>query len=535
MSQAMQTQTIVFGDAPFVATFQMEEQEDVEERGKGWVGILAIEGHPTSDKRFLIPGEIGQRDLPLPIAPSHEKQAETETVGRIEIIEHIPAAEFDKEGWDLPENISDKAVVIWGEGTFDGSEESEDAIRAMENGVGISLDLPMDRQAIIDANTLEEVDPRDLEDEDLMGLMFGIVPDGYLRGIAGKIGGASLASIAAFEETRIKIVEDHALVASAVRIQGSETLTASAAGLAPLKPPSSWFYMEELDEPTPLTVTDEGQVFGHLALWNQCHTAFASCERPPHSDSGYAFFHVGQIETAEGDLVNVGRVTVGNQGAAKGGHASLVLGRQGAMEHYDKSGCVAAFVRAKDGKHGIWLSGAVRSDAPAERIRDMRANPPSGDWREYELVAVLSVPVPGFPIPRAEAILVASGADEEIPVLIATGYAPDRVDILTYRRRMRDLRNRALEALAVDPFYWEPGGSRWESFKDYPAAERRRMAKDGRALSDGSFPIKDCADAEDAIRSQGRADPSKRNRVRAHIRRRVRSLGCSGSIFEPYK
>lgn len=430
---------------------EVEEKEEIEEEGverKEWEGVLALEGSPTSDKRYLIPGEIGNRDLPLPIAPSHEDQHSTETVGRIEIIERIPVSEFDKPGFDLPDDLPEQAIVIWGEGSFDGSPESEDAIRQIENGVGISLDLPMERQALINAETFEEVDPRDLEDEDLMGLMFGSVPDGYLLGIAGKIGGASLASIAAFEETRIQITDKQALVASAYGFKMKrDVITASAAGLAPLKPPSSWFSQEEPNEPTPLTITEEGQVFGHLALWGTCHVGFASCERPPRSSSGYSFFHVGQIETAEGELLNVGRITVGKAGAAKGGHASLVLGRQGAMEHYDKTGCVAAFVRAKDGEHGIWLSGAIRSDAPAERIRDMRANPPSGDWRDYELVAVLSVPVPGFPVPRTEAILVASGAEEELPVLIASGYAPEKVDVLTYRRRMRALKARAQEAL----------------------------------------------------------------------------------------
>jgi hypothetical protein len=74
-----------------------------------------------------------------------------------------------------------------------------------------------------------------------------------------------------------------------------------------------------------------------------------------------------------------------------------------------------------------------------------------------------------------------------------------------------------------------------EVFRDYSAAERRRMARDGRALSDGSFPIANCADAADAIHSIGRAAPAKRARAEAHIRKRVRSLSCSGSIFDRWK
>lgn len=74
-----------------------------------------------------------------------------------------------------------------------------------------------------------------------------------------------------------------------------------------------------------------------------------------------------------------------------------------------------------------------------------------------------------------------------------------------------------------------------ELFKDYPAEIRRRMAKSGQALPDGSFPIADCGDAADAIRSIGRADPSKRGRAESHIRKRVRALRCQGGIFENWK
>jgi len=246
--------------------------------------------------------------------------------------------------------------------------------------------------------------------------------------------------IPAFEEASIRLVDGAALVAmGGIRVI-SPVITASAAGLAPMAPPKEWFFRPEADGPTPLTVTADGEVYGHLALFNQCHTAFEHCELAPRSRSGYAFFHTWQIETDDGDTINVGRITVGGKGSAKGGHASIVLGTQGAMEHYEKTGCVGAYVRASDGRHGIWLSGAVRSDAPSERVRDMRANPPSGDWRmeggSRELVAVLSVPVGGFPVPRYEAHVVATGAaEEEVTALIATGYIAEEVPQFTGARR----------------------------------------------------------------------------------------------------
>lgn len=188
--------------------------------------------------------------------------------------------------------------------------------------------------------------------------------------------------------------------------------------VAPLKPPREWFETPEADEPTPLTFTPEGQVYGHLALWDTCHLGFNSgpfseCVKPPRSQTGYQMFHTGQIETADGSMVAVGHHTYGT------GHAPVTQGLQAAVSHYDNTGSVGAFVRATEGRHGIWLSGAVRSDATPEGLRDMRASPPSGDWRPYkgnlELVSSLSVVFPGYPVPRsAQMSLAASGVIESL-------------------------------------------------------------------------------------------------------------------------
>jgi len=61
-------------------------------------------------------------------------------------------------------------------------------------------------------------------------------------------------------------------------------------------------------------------------------------------------------------------------------------------------------------------------------------------------------------------------------------------------------------------------------FKDYSPEARKAMAKDGRALPDGSFPIADCADVKNAIQAIGRAgDPAK---AKAHIKKRRSALKC---------
>lgn len=195
-------------------------------------------------------------------------------------------------------------------------------------------------------------------------------------------------------------------------------------GLAPLMPPAEWFDDPGLDGPTPLTVTADGRVFGHLAEFGKCHRGIQGrCVMAPHTKNGYAHFNVGRMLTADGSQVEVGKLTVDAH------HAPLTVGPQAAAAHYDHSGSVAAFVRAGEDQWGPWLAGATRSDATPEQIRDLRANPPSGDWRNtegrgLELVAALAVPVPGFPVMAVTASLDIEGGEE--PYALIMGYMDDQ-------------------------------------------------------------------------------------------------------------
>jgi len=214
----------------------------------------------------------------------------------------------------------------------------------------------------------------------------------------------------------------------------------------PIRPERDWFDIPEATTPTPLTYEKSGRVYGHLALWGSCHTGFlngavAECVQPPPSQTDYQQFHLGVLETTDGD-VRVGKITYAT------GHAPLSASARVAADHYDHTGSVGAFVRARNGSLGIWVSGAVRSDITETGFRDLRANPPSGDWRSMnrnlELVAALSVPVPGFPIPRAEVALAASAdGAPEVESLILPPWVPEEEFALVasadYQERKRAL------------------------------------------------------------------------------------------------
>lgn len=68
--------------------------------------------------------------------------------------------------------------------------------------------------------------------------------------------------------------------------------------------------------------------------------------------------------------------------------------------------------------------------------------------------------------------------------------------------------------------------------RDYSAATRERMAREGTAMRDGSFPIANETDLRNAIQSVGRA--ANYDAARRHIIRRARALGLTELLPEDW-
>jgi len=196
-------------------------------------------------------------------------------------------------------------------------------------------------------------------------------------------------------------------------------ITASGGKVKP--PPAEWFLDPELDGPTPVTITEDGRVFGHVATWGTCHIGFADkCVTPPSSPTAYAYFRTGATPVEGGGTVPTGALTVGT------GHADIKAKAKAALAHYDNTGTNAANVSAGEDKYGIWIAGAVNPYASEEQVYALRTAALSGDWREIggslEMIAALAVNVPGFPIPR---VALAASAGEQTS-LVAAGIVPPR-------------------------------------------------------------------------------------------------------------
>jgi hypothetical protein len=346
-----------------------------------WTAVLARLGMPTGDGRILAPGGITNRDLPLPLMwqrQTGDGHSGAVVVGVIERINYLPD-------------------MVTGEGRFLDVRGSEEAQVLTDAGVtGPSIDL-FDNVDFEEARKLVEagaIGPDILGNMD--DLDYVMSDEGMIVVTSGRIAGATLVPIPAFADVSIHMANSTDAVLASSDVE-ELALVASA---APELPPLEWFVNPQLTEATPITITDEGRVFGHIATWGTCHVGLPGCVTPPESHADYAYFMVGAEKTSDGVTVPVGKLTVG------GGHADPNAGFVAAAEHYDDAGTAVASVFAGEDEHGIWVAGRIIPGTDHTKIADLQRSPISGDWRRIggnlELIAAHAVNVPGFPIPRAK-------------------------------------------------------------------------------------------------------------------------------------
>ena len=86
-----------------------------------------------------------------------------------------------------------------------------------------------------------------------------------------------------------------------------------------------------------------------------------------------------------------------------------------------------------------------------------------------------------------------------------------------------------LESEKLAKFFEEPY---WLTKKEFSEDKRKQLASEGEALPDGSFPIQNVSDLENAIQAFGRA--KDKAKAKAHIISRARALGASDKIPESW-
>lgn len=404
----------------------------------GWRGVMGPLDVRTGDNRILATPADGVRMREGTLAIMWQRETGMGPAGS------VIAGRADR-AW--VEDLNGIAVVM-GEGPLDlGGEDGREAARLLREGFLTGLSIDPDEVSFTwkwFTKDGAEVDVDELGEDEVWALLDA----GALEEIAvmtdWRLMGATMTPFPAFDEARIEALYDYTPT--------GDTVTAAGDGLevdeelAPtrlVRPhPAEHFADPGLKRLTPLTVTDDGRVFGHIAPWNDCHISFGDvCVMAPRSKTSYAYFHLGEVVTTEGRLP-VGKLTLG------GGHADPKLGYKPATQHYDDVATAIAAVRAGEDKFGIWVAGRILPNVSAEDLELFLLCPPSGDWRRIggnlELVAACSVNVPGFPNIRASGAS-AGGVQTS---LVAAGAREMRR--LTRRRRPDGVRTLEARELAVD-------------------------------------------------------------------------------------
>lgn len=264
---------------------------------------------------------------------------------------------------------------------------------------------------------------------------------------------------------------------------GGDGIQSFATGALPRR---EVFEDPRLKKATPLTVTEDGRVFGHLGKWGECHLGIGDrCVMLPKSRTDYSLFKTGSVLTDVGETIRVGKITVGT------GHAHPHYGIVPSREHYDNSGWCAAVVNVGEDQFGVWVAGVVTD---REKIPELRRSPLSGDWRRYqgnlELVAALAVNNPGFPVFHMEESedfsLVAAGMVEwetgGVRGRDVTAPVPASMQGFT----LIDMDEVAEEVAADLVEFSKPRATRWDQIKA-AAEERAQRARANRLRRMGQF------------------------------------------------
>lgn len=391
------------------------------------IGLL-IEGIQTGDGRLIAEGATDWMELPLPFLPEHGSQ---EVVGNVTLIER-------------------RGSAIYAEGTLDDqTERGAEMARQMDEGTaplgnrwGVSIEPDdyafeiIDTQADIEQQGVPVDDGESLEAEERVVVLASFTGKGRLpsRVLTAAAGDGEPSGVVVYEDaqdniiervTRLRIralagtptaafsdayIELDSVAAPAGTPLPQEPIAAAFAAAAAIRFERRSFERAEPDVVTPFTIDEHGW-YGHVHETGACHIGYPGrCVQAPPSPTGYEFFNRtgGVIDLTDGSALRVAAFMFDIN------HAPLSHTIRQVQAHYDpfaNTNAVFGFGRVREGKHGPFACGVLRTDLTAEQVTLLKAcGQVSGDWRDGELYACQAVPRPGLPIERHS--MAASGAHQ---------------------------------------------------------------------------------------------------------------------------
>lgn len=371
-------------------------------------------GVPGRSQGWMLAANVELVDSALPLALRWQKTADPGHDGAYTV--------------GVLESVQVRDGAVWGTGTMLDSPEAAEAIQQLEAQVTRpSVDLVARSEVLTDVAG-NPITPETAEQMWMEGAAV------VSRIDVAEIVAATLVSVPEFRDAYM-VIGDAADEPPAMPLVAAATITIPTY-------PADAFAIPEADEPTPIHLTDDGRVMGHLATWDTLHRAHLAKDDPPtpyKSRCGYAEFHQSSVRTDDGELLRVGRLTVG------GGHGPAGRGMRAALEHYDNVATAWALVRAIDGNLGIWVSGVVNPEADEKMVRAAIGAPHSGHWERVagapELIAAHAVNSPGFPIFTRQ-------RDRDGDLALVASFAPRAARTPLPESLLADIARRGAEAYA---------------------------------------------------------------------------------------
>lgn len=344
--------------------------------------VLALLDKKTGDGRMLDSSGAGTRDVPLSASAQFKKS-------------------YGHEGADLTGSvfqvtIDPDAGVMSGRGFLLDDEFGRRHALAIKtqamagNSVGLA---DIKAKYVFDMDTGEEwIEFTEFNLADTTGVMTPAFAEAYTE-IDDEI-------TAAFGSDFDPMVE---LVASSVILETRIpdptpvlTLDQAVELVASFGTPQPYeaFFRPEASKPQKIVFDAEGNVYGHLALWNSCHEGSEGrCIIAPRPTDAYASWNKPGVLTERG-IVATGPIVL------YGGHKY----GEDLDAAYGKVENAWCDVRITEGIFGPWVSGRARPHIDDAKVYDARASRISGHWKNGALRAITSVNSEGFNVPGGDVI-----------------------------------------------------------------------------------------------------------------------------------
>lgn len=369
----------------------------------GWRGPIAALDVDTSDRRHLATpaGGIKTRAYPLTLTANHVGDSTGyPTVGSVDAV-------WMQDG------------LLYGEGRFDlGGEHGQNAARQLAEGFlnRVSIDpveVTAEQRAFsADGTRLELAEGDEMPEDSYTVTVF---TDWTLAGLA-------MVPIPAYTQAAIEPVYGY----EPSQNVPDPAVVAAVGGQIFHK---AFFGDPKFTKPTPLTIDENGHVYGHVREHGTCYQYGNGagdggfCLEPPDSACGYAKFELHGAKMDDGSIARVGALTFGSGHESRG---SL----KASVKHYNDVATMAAKVNAGTDEFGVWINGEVL-DEYADKAYDLLLSPLSGHWEpdadnggHLEMIAAHVVVTPGYSVRR----IVAGFDDAGQPnSLILTNYPAEIV------------------------------------------------------------------------------------------------------------